>query len=150
MNPKAMIEAMCNEIKQNLTAFCEQEHFEASRLRLRKCALFHPSSTAIKHIVEERPCFAGYERIIDFFHVTEHLSAAAEALFGKQFRQAENWYEKHRARLLREDLAPQAILCPIDYYLETLSLSKSRRQDALTDGQSGMKGELVRRIKSAP
>jgi hypothetical protein len=82
--------------------------------------------------VEERPCFTGYEKIIDFFHATEHLSAAAEALFGKQSPQAEKWYEKYRAKLLREDLAPQAILRSIDYYLETLSLSKSRRQDALT------------------
>ena len=29
MNTNAMIEAMCNAIKQNLTAFCEREDFEA-------------------------------------------------------------------------------------------------------------------------
>jgi hypothetical protein len=79
--------------------------------------------------VEERPCFAAYEKIVDFFHAAEHLSAAAEALFGKQSKQAEIWYEKYRAKLRDEDLAPQAILRSIDYYLETLSLSKLRRQD---------------------
>jgi len=81
--------------------------------------------------VEARDCFAGYEKIIDFFHTTEHLSTAAEALFGKQSSQAKRWYNKYRAKLLEEDLAPQAILRSIDYYLETLRLSKSRRQDAL-------------------
>ena len=29
MNTNAMIETVCNEIKQNLTAFCEQENFKA-------------------------------------------------------------------------------------------------------------------------
>jgi len=29
MNTNAMIETVCNEIKQNLTAFCEQEDFKA-------------------------------------------------------------------------------------------------------------------------
>ena len=28
MNTDAIIEAMCNEIKQNLSEFCEQEDFE--------------------------------------------------------------------------------------------------------------------------
>jgi hypothetical protein len=82
--------------------------------------------------LEERECFAGYEKIIDFFHATEHLSTAAEALFGKQSRQAGKWYQKYRAKLLCEDRAPQAILRSIDYYLDTLRLSKSRRQDALS------------------
>jgi len=82
--------------------------------------------------VEERDRFKAYETIVDFFHVTEHLSAAAEALFGKQSPQAQRWYDKYRVKLRDEDLAAQAILRSIDYYLETLRLSKSRRQDVLT------------------
>jgi len=82
--------------------------------------------------VEGRDCFSGYEKIVDFFHATEHLSAAAEALFGKQSPRAQRWYKKYRAKLRDEDLAPQAILRSIDYYIETLRLSKSRREDTLS------------------
>jgi hypothetical protein len=70
MDMNAMIEAMCNEVKQNLTAFCEKEDFESLTIKVR------------------HDCFAGNDKIVDFFHATEHLSAVAEALFGKQSGQA--------------------------------------------------------------
>ena len=43
-------------------------------------------SDAAKGIVKEvdtNPLYKGFETIIDYFHTTEHLSKAAEAIFGK-------------------------------------------------------------------
>ena len=34
--------------------------------------------------VEDTPLFDGYEILLDFFHMTEHLSRLSEALFGKR------------------------------------------------------------------
>ncbi len=74
--------------------------------------------------------FAEYEKLIDFYHTTEHLSKAAEALFGKGSRRAEGWYTQYRVKLLEEDDAAAAILRSLDYYRHRQRLGKTR-QDAL-------------------
>lgn len=81
---------------------------------------------------ENAPIFTGYEKAVDFFHTTEHLSLAAEALFGKTSSEANAWYEKYRAKLLSEDGAPLAVLRSIDYFIEAKGLKGSARKDALT------------------
>ena len=70
-----------------------------------------------------------YEKILDFYHTVEHLSWAAEFLFGKQSAQGKEWYEKYYQKLLQEDDAPQAIIRSIDYYRANRNLSKSSRKD---------------------
>ena len=35
-----------------------------------------------------------YEKLIDFYHASEHLSLAAEAIFGKSSPKAQKWYDK--------------------------------------------------------
>jgi hypothetical protein len=80
---------------------------------------------------ENAPVFKDYEKAVDFFHTTEHLSLAAEALFGKTSSEANAWYEKYRAKLLSEDGAPLAVLRSIDYYIEAKALKGSARKDAL-------------------
>lgn len=81
--------------------------------------------------VENAPIFTGYEKAVDFFHTSEHLSLAAEALFGKTSSEANAWYEKYRAKLLSEDGAPLAVLRSIDYFVEAKELKGSARKDAL-------------------
>lgn len=80
---------------------------------------------------ERAPIFKGYEKAVDFFHTAEHLSLAAEALFGKTSSEAGAWYDKYRAKLLSEDGAPRAVLRSIDYYVEVKELKGSARKDAL-------------------
>lgn len=72
--------------------------------------------------------FADYEKLIDYYHTTEHLSKAAEALFGKGCRRAAAWYDKYRVKLLEEDDAPAAILRSLDYYGSRPRLGKTRRE----------------------
>jgi len=85
---------------------------------------------ALWNYAENTPLFDEYEKIIDYCHTLEHLSLAAEALFGKGSDAAKQWYDKYRNKLLKEDLAPRSILHSMDYYEQTRRLPKSRR-DAL-------------------
>ena len=75
--------------------------------------------------------FADYEKLIDYYHTTEHLSKAAEALFGKGSRGAAAWYDTYRVKLLEKDDAPVALLRSLDYYGQRQRLGKTRRE-ALT------------------
>jgi len=77
--------------------------------------------------VEENERFDDYEKLIDYFHATEHLSKAAEALFGKAAPEAHAWYNQYRGKLLDEDDAAQAILRSITYYGGVRKLPASRR-----------------------
>ena len=81
--------------------------------------------------IEENERFEGYNKILDYFHALEHLSALSEALFGKKSGEGTKWYDKYREKLLNEDLAPHAILRSTDYYLEENTLSKAGRATAL-------------------
>ncbi len=83
--------------------------------------------------IENNERFAGYEKILDYFHAAEHLSLLSEALFGKKSEAGTKWYDKYREKLLNEDLAAHAILRSTDYYLEQNKLSKAERADALRE-----------------
>ncbi len=78
--------------------------------------------------VEENGRFDDYEKLIDYFHTTEHLSKAAEALFGKASPEAHAWYHQYRGKLLEQDDAAQAILRSITYYGHVRKLPASRRK----------------------
>ena len=43
-----------------------------------------------------------FEKIIDFYHATDHLSNAAEAIFGKGNPDGDTWYESKRHVLLED------------------------------------------------
>lgn len=77
----------------------------------------------------EQDRFQDYQKILDFFHATEHLSKGAEALFGKASPQARDWYAKYRALLLERPDGAQAVLRSMDYYLDTRKLPASRRRE---------------------
>lgn len=85
---------------------------------------------ALWNYAERTQRFDDYEKIIDYCHTLEHLSLAAEALFGKGTPAAKGWYDKYRKKLLEEDLAPRSVLHSMDYSEKVQGLSKSRR-DAL-------------------
>jgi len=49
------------------------------------------------------PTYEKATKILDVYHVAEHLSRAAEAIFGKQESSAKKWFETYRHRLVHED-----------------------------------------------
>ncbi len=78
--------------------------------------------------VDGNPQFDGYEKLIDYHHTTEHLSRAAEAVFGKGSREAQDWYDKYCSKLKAEDRGGVRVLRSLAYYDRTAKLSKSRRE----------------------
>ena len=80
--------------------------------------------------IEHHEPFDDYEKLIDYYHTLEHLSLAAEALFGKESQAGTAWYNKYRKKLIEEDLAARSILHSMDYYEHANKLSNKRR-DAL-------------------
>jgi hypothetical protein len=78
--------------------------------------------------IDEHPAFAGYEKLVDYHHTTEHLSKAAEALFGKGSRAGQRWYEKYAAVLKEQDDGARRVVRSMDYYAAARKLSRARRQ----------------------
>ncbi len=87
---------------------------------------------AIWKYLEGNERFDDYEKLIDYFHSVEHLSLAAEALFGKGTDEADAWYGQYAKKLLEEDKGAQSILNSIDYHAKVRKLPKSRQKDLAT------------------
>lgn len=79
---------------------------------------------------DDHPRFAKYEKLVDFYHATEHLATAAELLFGKKSAKAKSWYKTYYHRLKNEDQAPESIIHSIDYYKHQHRFGQ-KRLDAL-------------------
>jgi len=76
--------------------------------------------------IDQQPRFDRYHKCIDYWHALEHLSVAAEALFGTE-GQAKNWYGKYARLLMESDHAAHRICRSMDYYEHRLGLSHHRR-----------------------
>jgi hypothetical protein len=81
---------------------------------------------------EDNPLFDDFEKLIDYWHAVEHLSLAAEALFGKGTDAAKTWYRNYAKKLKEEDHGPQSILRSMDYHAQIRTLSATRRKDLAT------------------
>lgn len=88
---------------------------------------------ALWNYVEHNPRFDDYEKLIDFYHTSEHLSKSAELLFGKGSAKSQRWYDTCREKLLTKDGAAQQVLRSIDYFRHHRRLSKNRRDDLNTE-----------------
>ena len=106
----------------------EIQHAEAQLTDKTRKLLLLDGSRGLWSYVENNPAFDEYEKAVDFFHVTEHLSLAAEALFGKSSTEAKEWYDKNRRRLLESDEAPESIIRSMSYYADKKRLSKTRQE----------------------
>lgn len=87
---------------------------------------------SIWNYIEGNERFAGYETLIDYWHAVEHLSLAAEALFGKGSDKAKAWYNEYSDKLLEEDTGARSVLKSIAYYAKTRKLSKNCLKDLNT------------------
>jgi hypothetical protein len=82
---------------------------------------------------DSQPLYDDYEKLVDFYHASEHLSKAAEALFGKGSEQGTKWYEKYRRRLQHKRHAVTGLLRSMDYYSQQGRLSAHRREALATE-----------------
>lgn len=76
--------------------------------------------------------FDDFEKLVDYCHSAEHLSLAAEALFGKGSEDAKAWFKKYGTKLKEEARGAQSVLDSIDYYATTRKRSAAQRKDLKT------------------
>lgn len=82
----------------------------------------------IWRVVDEQPAFDGFTQILDFYHATEHLSKAAEHLFGKSSANADSWYRSWRHKLRHQPDAVEGLIRSIDYHRHKLRPGADRYQ----------------------
>ncbi len=76
---------------------------------------------------KESELFGNFEPLVDCYHALEHLSLAAEALFGKDADEAKRWFERYTAVLIEEDCGARRVLRSMDYYVSARRLSANQR-----------------------
>ncbi len=76
----------------------------------------------------ESALFSVFEPLVDCCHALEHLSLAAEALFGKGAQEAKRWFERYTAVLIEEDDGARRVLRSMDYYGAARALTSLQRQ----------------------
>jgi len=98
-----------------------------------KRLLLCDGARSLWNYADENSQYDHYEKLVDFYHTSEHLSKAAEALFGKGSEEGQKWYEKYRRRLKRKRYAVTGLLRSMDYYSQQRKLSPNRRQALATE-----------------
>jgi hypothetical protein len=86
------------------------------------------AAQGIRKEIDSNPLFDDFEKIIDYFHTCEHLSNAAEAIFGKGNTKGEEWYESKRGVLLEEHDGAESVYRSLSYYKENYKYSKERSE----------------------
>ena len=84
---------------------------------------------SISGYLKGNPAFRGYQRIIDFYHASEHLSHIAEAIYGKSSAEAKTWYGNYRDILKNHENGVSKLIRSVGYYLGSRTFSKSRKKD---------------------
>ncbi len=75
---------------------------------------------SIWNTAEKQHQFEGAVLILDFYHASQSLSAAANAIFGEDTPEAECWFERRRQRLLLDDDGVDNLLRALKRYLRIL------------------------------
>jgi hypothetical protein len=85
------------------------------------------AASGIKKYVDGNPLYDDFEKIIDFFHTTEHLSKASEAIFGKDSADGKARYAKKRSLLLESENGAEQVYRSLVYYQNGWWYPKERR-----------------------
>ncbi len=87
----------------------------------------------IWRIVDEHGVFEGFTRILDFYHAAQHLSMAAEHLFGKKSAKADRWYRSWRHKLRHTPNAVAGLIRSFSYHRRKLRRRSDRYRQATTE-----------------
>lgn len=107
----------------------ELDHLEAHLPEGTPKVLLLDGARGLWHYVAANPRFEAYEPLIDFYHTTEHLSKAAELLFGKGSTKAQDWYATSYHNLLTHQGAAARVGRSISYHLNLKPRSKNRKEE---------------------
>jgi hypothetical protein len=74
-----------------------------------------------------------FEKLLDFYHATEHLSKAADAIFGEKSDLSKAYFTKWRERLKTDPSAPNSILRSLEGYDKRIRLTKKQKSELKTE-----------------
>ena len=104
----------------------ELDHVESQRVDEIDKVFLCDGARGLWKYAETTPRFIGYEKLVDFYHTSEHLATVAELLFGKKSVQGQNWYDTYYHKLLTQDGAAETLIRSIDYYKSQRRMGKKR------------------------
>lgn len=107
----------------------ELDHMEAHLPDGTKRLLLFDGARGLWNYVTDNPRFADYEMLIDFYHSTEHLSKAAELLFGKGSAKAKDWYQTSYDKLLKKQGGAARVVRSMTYHMNLKKRSKKRTEE---------------------
>lgn len=87
----------------------------------------------IKGYAKESAFLKDYEKCLDFYHATEHLSKASEAMYGEKTGFSRGYYDKWRCRLKTDPAAPHAILRSLLNFRKRTPLAGKRKEALETE-----------------
>jgi hypothetical protein len=87
----------------------------------------------IKGFAAESTVLRPYEKLLDFFHATEHLSKAAEAMYGEKTEFSKAYFNKWRERLKTDPDAPEGILRSLKSFQLRNTPPTKRKADLITE-----------------
>ena len=87
----------------------------------------------IKGFAAESPVLRPFEKLLDFYHATEHLSKAAEAMYGERTEFSKAYFNKWRERLKNDPDAPEGILRSLKSFQMRNNLPSKRKSDLTTE-----------------
>lgn len=87
----------------------------------------------IKGYARESEFLKPYEKCLDFYHATEHLSKAAEAMYGEKTDFSKSYYDKWRTRLLTDPGAPNSIMRSLLSFQNRNTLTGKRKKELKTE-----------------
>lgn len=106
--------------------------FQDAQLQVPKI-LLTDAHLMIKGFAKDSKVLKSYEMLVDFYHTTEHLSKAADAIYGMQTDWSKWWYKKWRDALKTDSAAPDAILRSMKGFLERNELGDKQRKELETE-----------------
>lgn len=87
----------------------------------------------IKGFAAESPVLRPFEKLLDFYHATEHLSKAAEAMYGEKTDISKAYFNKWRERLKTNPDAPAGILRSLKSFQSRNKLPSKWKSDLTTE-----------------
>ena len=120
--PEAMAATLKRQLEREVVSTLNRLSSDVTRIFLSDAA------QGIRKEVDTNPLFSDFKKIIDFFHTTDHLSNAAEAIFGKESSAGDEWYESKRLQLLEDDNGAEQVYRSLLYYEKNYQYPKERRE----------------------
>ncbi len=119
--PESGMKTLCSQMEGLVTDLRAKRGFES-------VVVICDGKPSIWNWAENADCFEGATFILDFYHAAEHISHAAEAIFGKNSEEGRRWYRKYRARLKEDGDGLASLVRSLRYYGRKARRGSDRRK----------------------